>query len=311
MKKQILLVGSNGQIGTDLATQLPRLGEVIALSHQDLDLRNLGDIRRTVQELRPKWIINAAGYTAVDDAEKDEATARAVNAEAPDVLADEAARIGAVLVHYSTDYVFDGLKKRPYVEDDPTNPINVYGKTKLEGERAIQVSGAYHLIFRTQWVYSNHGRNFLLTVLRLATQRPELRIVADQIGSPTSSFAIAKATTEVLAQLKDQDAGALSVASGIYHMTAAGETSWNGFAEAILDEASRAHPKPAWLNAAMNGMPLIAGRVNAITTEEYPTPARRPAYSVLSNERLNKSFKIGLPSWREQLQAIYAAGRSD
>src|SRR5215469_4428981 len=176
MKEKILLLGRNGQIGSDLAALLPLLGEVVALSRQDLDLANPAEVRRTVREVQPHWIVNAAGYTAVDDAEKNGAAATALNAEAPGMLAQEATKIGAVLVHYSTDYVFDGLTKTPYKEDDPPNPINVYGRSKLEGEQAIQASGAPHFIFRTQWVYSTRRQNFLLTILKLATQRLELRV---------------------------------------------------------------------------------------------------------------------------------------
>jgi dTDP-4-dehydrorhamnose reductase len=308
MKPRILLIGRNGQVGTDLASLLPRLGEVFALNRQQLDLRKPGDIRRTVQELRPQWIVNAAAYTGVDEAEKDEAVARAINAEAPAVLAEEAVKIGAALIHYSTDYVFDGLKRRPYEETDAPNPINVYGKTKLDGERAIQGSGAAHLIFRTEWVYSTHGRNFLLTVLRLATQRQELRIVVDQVGSPTSSREIAAATVEVLSQLVGREGGLLSLStiSGIYHMSAEGETSWYEFAKSILDEASRLPLALHWMVAATNGMPFLTQRVIPITTEEYPTPARRPAYSVLSIARLYKSFGVRLLPWRKQLQSLFA-----
>jgi dTDP-4-dehydrorhamnose reductase len=307
MKPGILLLGRNGQVGTDLTLLLPRLGEVVALNRQQLDLRKPSDIRRTVQELRPQWIVNAAAYTAVDQAESDEATARAINAEAPAVLAEEAAKIGATLIHYSTDYVFDGRKKLPYEETDAPNPINIYGQTKLEGERAICASGAAHLIFRTEWVYSTRGRNFLLTILRLATQRTELRIVADQIGSPTSSREIAAATVEVLSQLmnREDDVPSLAAIRGIYHMTAEGGASWYEFAKSILDEASRSTLDLPWIVTATNGMPLLTRRVIPITTEEYPTPARRPAYSVLSTAHLQKSFGIRVPPWRKQLQSIF------
>jgi len=227
MKTKILLIGRNGQVGTELASLLPRLGELIALSRQELDLTKSADIRRTIQEVRPQWIFSAAAYTAVDQAESDESTARAVNEQAPAVIAEEAKKIGAALVHYSTDYVFDGEKKSPYEETDTPNPINVYGKTKLGGERAIQESGALHLIFRTEWVYATQGRNFLLTILRLATQKQELRIVADQIGSPTTSRAIAAATVTAVSQLMDRESVlSLATSGGIYHMTAEGETSW-------------------------------------------------------------------------------------
>ena len=279
----------------------------LALSRQELDLTRPDDIRRSIREVRPQWIINAAAYTAVDQAERDEATARAVNEEAPAVIAEEAKKIGAALVHYSTDYVFDGSKKSPYEETDTPNPINVYGKTKLGGERAIQASGALHLIFRTEWVYATQGRNFLLTILRLATQKQELRIVADQIGSPTTSREIAAATVRVISQLMDKQKGVRSLATigGIYNMTAEGETSWYEFAKAILEEVSPTAQSIPWVRAATKGMPFRSERVLPITTAEYPTTARRPAYSVLSTRRLHDRFGVRLPPWREQLRSLF------
>jgi dTDP-4-dehydrorhamnose reductase len=244
----------------------------------------------------------------VDKAESEETLARAINATAPAVMAEEAKKIGASLIHFSTDYVFDGLKTFPYDEDDPANPQSVYGRTKLEGERAIQASDATHLIFRTAWVYAAEGRNFLLTILRLATQREELRIVRDQIGAPTRNSEIAGATTKILAQISDSQGGPFSLGdvSGIYHMTAGGETSWYDFAIAILNEAATTPATCPWFAAATGSLPLIARRVIPITTDEYPTPARRPAYSVLSNARLNRTFSIQLPDWRKQLQSAFA-----
>jgi dTDP-4-dehydrorhamnose reductase len=313
MKPRILLIGRNGQVGTELASRLPRLGELVALSHQELDLTRPDDIRRSIREVRPQWIINAAAYTAVDQAERDEATARTVNEEAPAVIAEEAKKIGAALVHYSTDYVFDGSKKSPYEETDAPNPINVYGKTKFGGERAIQESGAHHLIFRTEWVYATQGRNFLLTILRLATQKQELRIVADQIGSPTTSREIAAATVKLISQLMDREEGVRSLATigGIYNMTAEGETSWYEFAKAILEEASATARSIPWVKAATKGMPFLSERVLPITTAEYPTTARRPAYSVLSTRRLHDRFGIRLPSWRAQLRSLFIPHESE
>ena len=307
MKPKILLIGRNGQVGTELSSLLPRLGELAALNRQELDLTKPDDIRRTIREVRPQWIVNAAAYTAVDQAERDEVTARAVNEQAPAAIAAEAKKIGAALVHYSTDYVFDGSKKSPYVETDVPNPINVYGKTKLGGERAIQESGALHLIFRTEWVYATQGRNFLLTILRLATQKQELRVVADQIGSPTASREIAAATVKIISQLMDKEEGvrSLSTGGGIYNMTAEGETSWYEFAKAILSEASSANCTLPWVDAATKGMPLLVERVVPITTAEYSTPARRPAYSVLSAARLHHRFGIHLPQWRAELQSLF------
>ena len=307
MKPAILLIGSNGQVGRDLSEILPRIGEVTAFDRERLDLTQPEEIRSAIRACRPAWIVNAAAYTAVDKAESEESLARAINAEAPRVMAEEAKAIGACLIHYSTDYVFDGTKTTPYVEDDPPNPQNVYGRTKLEGERAIRDSGAAHLIFRTAWVYATRGRNFLLTILRLATQREELRIVHDQLGAPTLSGEIARTTASVLAKISAGEPGAPSLAevSGIYHMTAGGETSWHEFASTILEKA-KAAPHPDWLASATGGLPIITRRVIPIATSEYPTPARRPAYSVLSNAKLNRVFSVQLPDWRTQLDSVCA-----
>jgi dTDP-4-dehydrorhamnose reductase len=308
MKPTILLIGTNGQVGRELNSRLPRIAEVTPLDRQRLDLTQPEEIRRAIRALHPAFIVNAAAYTTVDKAESEESLARAINAEAPAVMAEEAKKIGASLIHFSTDYVFDGSKISPYVEDDPPNPQNVYGRTKLEGERAIQASGAAHLIFRTAWVYATEGRNFLLTILRLATQREELRIVRDQIGAPTLSSEIAAATTNILAQVRDNERRSFSLAdlSGIYHMTAGGETSWYDFATSILEEAAASSAASPWFAAATSSLPLIARRVIPIATKEYPTPARRPAYSVLSNARLNRTFSLQLPDWRKQLHSVFA-----
>jgi dTDP-4-dehydrorhamnose reductase len=307
MKPVILLTGTNGQVGRELARLLPRLADVTALDRQRLDLSKPDEIRDAIRAFRPTLIVNAAAYTAVDAAESDEAAARAINAEALAVMAEEAKKIGASVVHYSTDHVFDGSKNTPYAEDDPTNPQNAYGRTKLEGEAAIQASGVPHLIFRTAWVYATQGRNLLLTILRLATQREELRIVCDQIGAPILSREIAKATAEILAQLyrRERSPLAFSEVSGIYHLTASGETSWYEFATAILREAAETRPGTTWFRAATNNLPLITRRVIPISTNEYPTPACRPAYSVLSNARLMRTFDKRLPDWRTQLHSIF------
>jgi dTDP-4-dehydrorhamnose reductase len=308
MKPAILLIGTNGQVGRELNKMLPRIGELTPLDRQRLDLTQPEEIRRAIRTFRPAFIVNAAAHTAVDKAESEEGLARAINAEAPGVMAEEAKKIGAALIHYSTDYVFDGTKTLPYDEADPPNPKNVYGRTKLEGERAIQASGAMHLIFRTAWVYATEGRNFLLTILRLATQREELRIVRDQIGAPTLNSEIAGATTNILARICDMDGGraALPEVSGIYHMTAGGETTWYDFTNAILEEAAKTPKATPWFAAATGSLPLITRRVIPITTDEYPTPARRPAYSVLSNARLTRTFSVQLPDWREQLHSVFA-----
>ena len=312
MSARILLTGRNGQVGAELATFLSRLGEVVALDRQQLDLAKADEIRRMIRELRPQIIVNAAAYTAVDQAETDQAAARAINADAPAVIAQEAKKIGASVVHYSTDYVFDGTKRSPYNENDPPNPASVYGKTKLAGELAIRESGVPHLIFRTAWVYATRGRNFLLTILRLASQRDELRIVHDQTGAPTWCREIARATTSILDRLS-QDGPAPSSfpqVSGTYHMTAGGTASWYDFAQAILAEASTAPGSLSWLASATGGRPLVARRVVPITTAEYPTAARRPAYSILSNARLARTFGVQLPDWREQLHAVFSASSS-
>ncbi len=310
MSLGILLIGKNGQVGSDLARLLPRLCKVVALDRTQLDISKPDDVRRAIRDFRPRLIINAAAYTAVDKAESDEAMAGAINADFPALLAEEARRIGAAVVHYSTDYIFDGLKNAPYDEIDPPNPISVYGKTKLAGEQAIRDSGVPHLIFRTAWVYSTRGRNFLLTVLRLASQREELRIVRDQVGAPTWSHEIAHATTAVLEQLAKTDPVSFSLerVSGTYHMTASDHTTWYGFAQAILEEVSQAPARPSWLTPVTDGRPIVARRIVPITTAEYPTPARRPAYSVLSNVLLGQTFGVHLRGWRDQLHSAFASG---
>jgi dTDP-4-dehydrorhamnose reductase len=308
MKPAILLIGTHGQVGRELKQMLPRVGEVTPLDRERLDLTRPEEIRRAIRTFHPEFIVNAAAYTAVDKAESEESLARAINAEAPSIMAEEARKIGASLIHYSTDYVFDGLKTSPYKEDDPANPQNAYGRTKFEGERAIQESGAAHLIFRTAWVYATEGKNFLLTILRLATQREELKIVRDQIGAPTRNREIARATTNILARICDAERGPIPMAdvSGIYHMTAGGETTWFDFTNAILQRAATTPPGRPWFAAATSGLPLITQRVLPITASEYPTPAKRPAYSVLSNARLNRTFSVQLPDWQNQLEAAFA-----
>jgi dTDP-4-dehydrorhamnose reductase len=304
----ILLIGKHGQIGRDLTGLLPAIGSVVAVGRDELNLSDREEIQRVIRSVRPQLIVNAAAYTAVDKAESEAPLASAINGQAPGVIAEEAKKLGALLVHYSTDYVFDGTKISPYTEDDLPNPQSVYGKTKLEGERAIQQSGADHLIFRTAWVYAREGRNFLLTILKLATQREELRIVNDQIGAPTWSHEIASATTRVLEQLSGSNHGSSSLQDlrGIYHMTAGGETNWFQFAEAILIEARRNPLKASKFVGAPEGSPFSVRRLTPISTSEYPTPARRPAYSVLSNSRLMRSFSVQLPEWRAQLISVFA-----
>jgi len=309
MKPTILLTGKTGQLGSELNRLLPKLGEVIAPERNDLDLRDPETIRQVMRNANPQLVVNVAAYTAVDAAETDEATALAVNAEAPRLLAEEAKKIRAMLIHFSTDYVLDGSKKAPYVETDPVNPLNAYGRTKLAGEEAIRNSGAAHLIFRTAWVYATHGRNFLLTILRLATEREELKIVVDQVGAPTCAVDLAQATTRILTGMIAGDKGQFPFpkVSGTYHMTAAGEATWYDFTKAILEEARRAPQNLPWLASVTKGRPLIARHVVPISKEEFRSPTRRPAYSVLSNARLKQVFGVTLPDWRTQLHQCFAS----
>ena len=283
---KILLLGKVGQVGFELQRTLAPLGDVIALDQPELDFLNLDSLGALVRRSAPHAIVNAAAYTAVDKAESDSGLCRALNATAPGFLATEAKKLNAIFVHYSTDYVYPGDKKTPYKEDDSTGPLCEYGRTKLEGDQLIAQSGANYLIFRTEWVYGVRGQNFLRTMLRLAKDKPELRIVSDQIGAPTWSRMIAEGTAHALARAFVEP----SRYSGVYHLTAAGETTWFHFAEAIFDLIPldrRPHLVP-------------------ISTAEYPTPARRPAYSVLSNDKFAKTFGIRLPDWKQQLELVAA-----
>ncbi len=311
MKPTILLTGTSGQLGSELNRLLPELGEVIAPDRKELDLLDPEKIRRVMRDAKPDVVVNAAAYTAVDAAETDQENALAVNAEAPRLLATEAKKLGATLVHFSTDYIFDGAKKAPYVETDPPNPVNAYGRTKLAGEQAIRDSGAAHLIFRTSWVYATHGRNFLMTIVRLATEREQLKIVHDQVGAPTCASDLAAATTRILVDIFTSTKSQFNIpeVSGIYHMTAAGQTTWYEFANAILEEAGRAPQDLPWLASATKSRPLIARRALPISTQEFHSPTRRPAYSVLSNARLMQTFGVTLPDWRTQVQNCFSSKR--
>ncbi len=309
MKPVILLTGKNGQVGGELLPFLPQLGKVVALGRDQLDLSKPDDISRTIREVRPQLIVNTAAYTAVDQAEADLAMAHAINAEAPRLMAEEARKIGAVLVHYSTDYVFDGAKRAPYDEADSANPMNVYGKTKFAGEQAIRTSGVTHLIFRTAWVYATRGHNFLLTILRLATEREELRIVSDQVGAPTCASDVAAATSKILTGICERNHGefVFSEVSGTYHMSAAGQTTWYDFAKTVLEKAGATSQGLVWLAKATHGRQLIARRVVPISTEEFRSPTQRPVYSVLSNSRLIQTFGVALPDWHTQLQRCFVS----
>jgi len=291
---KILLLGKNGQVGWELQRTLAPLGEVIAFGHQDLDLADFAALQETVRSIQPHLIVNAAAYTAVDKAETEPELAMAINGTAPGVLAEAALQCGASLVHYSTDYVFGGTKTSPYGEEDQPNPINIYGKTKLAGEIAIQQVGAPHLILRTSWVYGLRGKNFLMTILRLAKEREELKIVDDQIGAPTWSRMIAEATAQVIARCSASESLSnpdLREVAGVYHLTASGQTSWHGFAKAILEAYAQSPAEP-----------LSISRLLPIPTVEYPTPAARPAYSVLGSDKFNKIFVLELPAWSHQLK---------
>ncbi len=300
---RILLPGANGQLGTELRRSLAPLGEVVAATRDGkladgspcevADLDQPRALAALVERVDPDVVVNAAAHTAVDRAETEREAAFRANAEAPRALAEACAARDALLVHYSTDYVFDGSGRRPWREGDPTAPLGVYGASKLAGEQAVRESGARHLVFRTSWVYAAHGRNFLLTMLRLARERDELRVVADQVGSPTPAAWIADATAAILAQPAQ--------ASGLWHLTAAGQASWHGFAEAIV--------QGAFERGLLERMP----RVEPIATSDYPTPAARPAYSVLDNGRLRRDFGLEPPDWREGLARVLdelAGGRA-
>jgi len=284
---KILLTGKNGQVGWELARALAPLGEVIAFDRAGLDLAVPDRIVSVVRSVRPDVLINAAAYTAVDRAESEPGAAHAINAAAVAVLAEEAKRAQTLLIHYSTDYVFDGTKDTPYVEEDRPNPLNAYGRSKLAGEQAIHDIGGAHLILRTSWVYSARGKNFLLTIRRLLQEKKELRVVSDQIGAPTCARGLAEATAELL---RRQGAAALGDARGIYHATTSGSTSWHGFAREI-----------ARLERPDSPAPIVP-----IASSEYPTPARRPGNSRLSSEKLVRRFGVALPRWEVCLEACHA-----
>lgn len=287
---KILLAGRNGQVGYELERSIQGLGEIVAVDRTQMDLADLERIRDVMRSVKPDLIINAAAYTAVDNAESEPELAMRINAHAPEVMAEEAKRIGAVLIHYSTDYVFDGTKSGPYAEDDIPCPINIYGSSKLAGEQAIQAAGIPHLILRTSWVYGMRGKNFLLTVLRLAQERDELRIVNDQHGSPTWCRTIAEITAHIVAQSGKQGRIGDSAEwwlehAGLYHLTAQGQTTWHNFAEKVLQSLPTSKKT----------------LVTPIATKDYPLPAPRPVNSVLSCERLLDRFACKIPTWDNAL----------
>ncbi len=285
-RPRILVTGAQGQVGFELARLLPVHGDVVALDRAGLDLADPDALVAAVRAVAPDLIVNAGAYTAVDVAEKESVAAFAINARAPGLLAEEARRTGALLIHYSTDYVFDGVARAPYREDAPVAPLNVYGASKLAGECAIAAVGGHALTLRTSWVYGLRGRNFMMTIRRLASERPELRIVADQTGTPNWAAALAVAT----ARLVGLGLPALKARSGLYHFSATGSTTWHGFAQAIVGDV----PMPV---------------VTPITTAEFPTPARRPAYGVLDSSLFRATFGFGLLAWEDGLAACLAADR--
>ena len=287
---KILMLGKTGQVGAALTPLLRQLAgssadeAVVTLGRADVDLSDAAALVQAVQRVQPSLIVNAAAHTAVDRAETEPDIAFAINAVAPGVLAEQAAKLNALLVHYSTDYVFDGSQRTPYRESDPTHPLGVYGESKLAGEQAVQASGCRHLLLRTSWVYDSTGRNFLTTMLRLAKQHGKLRVVGDQHGSPTSAAMIAEASLQLIRSMLNQPA----MQGGLYHLTAQGQTTWHGFAQAIMHKAGLDIP------------------IEAITTADYPTPAKRPAYSVLDSSKLQREFNYRLPDWQQALDALPA-----
>lgn len=292
---KILLLGKDGQVGWELQRALAPLGELRMLGRLDADFDQPESLRACVRAYAPDVIVNAAAYTAVDRAESDQDTAHRVNALAPGVLAEEAAACGAWLVHYSTDYVFDGSKEGAYVESDTTHPLSVYGRTKCEGEERIRASGARHLILRTSWVFAARGGNFARTMLRLAKERDQLKVIADQHGAPTSAELIADATALALHSIRDAGPAGTAM-SGTYHLVAAGATTWHGYAQYVLEQA------------LVHGAPLKAGpqQVQPIATEAYPTPAARPRNSRLDIQRFQTTFGLQLPDWRHHVNRLIA-----
>ena len=281
--KKILITGKDGQVGWELRDLLSSIGTVYAYGREEMDLQDPNRIRKVMREVKPDIVVNAAAYTAVDRAENDQETAMAINGNAVGILAEESKKNRSLLIHYSTDYVFDGMKSLPYCEDDQPNPLNIYGKSKLEGEKAILAVGGSHLILRTSWVYGLRGKNFLLTMLKLGKEHKSLRIVGDQIGAPTWSRLLAEKTAEILRTSIDRKNEA--ELKGVYHISSAGSTSWFEFARAIFDLSLQ--EKPA---------------LTKITSIDYPTPATRPQFSVLSIDKIRKEFDLEMPDWKESLE---------
>jgi len=289
---KILVTGKNGQVGFELQRALAPLGDIVAVDHTDCDLAAEDDIRALVRRIAPDVIVNPAAYTAVDKAESDQAAAFAVNTEAPRVLGEEAARLGALVVHYSTDYVFSGTKEGAYAESDVPDPQSVYGRSKHGGEVALAAANPRHLILRTSWVVGAHGGNFAKTMLRLAGEREGLTVVADQFGAPTSAALLADLTAQLVRQ--HQREGAEGFPYGIYHVAAGGETSWYDYARFVITEAL----------AAGKPLKMTPDAVAPLTTEQYPTPARRPLNSRLNTARFQETFGLRLPHWQDGLRHV-------
>ncbi len=290
---RILLLGRDGQVGWELQRSLAPLGTVMAPSLDELQFEQLDALRSVVRKNAPDLIVNAAAYTVVDKAESEPELAATVNSRAVQVLAEEAGKLGTLLIHYSTDYVFDGSKPGFYTEEDAPNPLSVYGRTKLEGDRAIQASGCRHLIFRTSWVYAARGGNFVNTILRLGRERDELKIVADQTGAPTSAELIADVTALCVGYVRHCPERFADV-GGIYNLVAAGETSWHNYARFVVENAAR-------LGLLLK---LAPDSIRAIATSEYPLPAQRPANSRLATDKLSRVFGIELPHWHIHLERV-------
>lgn len=288
---KILLTGCNGQAGFELQRTLAPLGEVVALNHAQCDLSQPDAMRGVIRNNAPQIIVNAAAYTSVDKAQSECELAHAVNGVAPGILGEEARRIGALVVHYSTDYVFDGTKATPYIESDAPNPQSVYGASKLTGETSLRESGASHLILRTSWVFGAHGGNFARTILRLAAERETLNVVADQHGAPTSAALIAEVTAQLLAAYRQQGEG---FPCSLYHLAAAGETTWHEYACRVVESAYNAG----------KALKLRVENIHPITTAQYPLPAPRPANSRLDTTRLRSTFGVTLPDWRMGLGEV-------
>ncbi len=285
---KILLFGKVGQVGWELRRTLAPLCDLTCVDFPDVDFTKPESLRTWIRDTKPEVIINAAAYTAVDKAESDLALATKINADAPALMAQEAKKLGALLVHYSTDYVYDGSKTTPYSEEDPTGPLGAYGHTKLAGDQAIQAADCNHLIFRLCWVYGARGGNFMLTMQRLAREREKLRVVGDQFGSPTWSRMIAETTALAIKQVDTREKAA--AATGVYHLCSSGHTSWHGFAKAIIDAMPEAERK--------------CREVESIPSSEYPTPTKRPAYSVMSCAKLERTFGLRLPDWKHCLDLV-------